>query len=100
MMRIEITTHGFRLPITNSVATAVVRSALRRAGIKDAEVSVAFVNDTVMRRLNRAYRRRDRVTDVLSFGDLRSRSIGFPELKETIWKGKEPPYARAATVAD
>ncbi len=33
----------------------------------DAEVSVSFVNDAEIRQLNRAYRDKDRATDVLSF---------------------------------
>jgi len=31
-------------------------------------VAIAFIDDTEMRRLNRAHRRKDRTTDVLSFG--------------------------------
>ena len=34
---------------------------------QDAEVSVSFVSDEEIRRLNRIYRKKDRVTDVLSF---------------------------------
>ena len=35
--------------------------------IKSKEVSIAFVGDTVIRRLNKKYRGYDRITDVLSF---------------------------------
>ena len=35
---------------------------------QDAELVLAFVNDAAMRDLNRRYRRKDRATDVLSFG--------------------------------
>jgi probable rRNA maturation factor len=34
----------------------------------DAELVLAFVDDAAMRDLNRRYRRKDRTTDVLSFG--------------------------------
>ncbi|MGN0631110.1 MAG: rRNA maturation RNase YbeY [Ruminococcus sp.] len=34
---------------------------------QDAEVSVSFVSNNEIRRLNKAYRNKDRVTDVLSF---------------------------------
>jgi len=34
----------------------------------DARITVAFVSDPDMRELNRRYRRKDRTTDVLSFG--------------------------------
>ena len=35
---------------------------------QDAELVLAFVDDPAMRELNRRYRRKDRTTDVLSFG--------------------------------
>jgi probable rRNA maturation factor len=53
---------------------APVRAAIRRAarpyGLPgDAEVHVAFVSDDDMRGLNRRFRKKDRTTDVLSFGE-------------------------------
>lgn len=53
---------------------APVRRAIRRAVRpyrlpRDAEVQVAFISDEEMRALNKRYRRIDRTTDVLSFGE-------------------------------
>ena len=53
---------------------APIRQAIRRAarpyGLpRDAEVHVAFVSDDEMRALNKRFRRIDRTTDVLSFGE-------------------------------
>jgi probable rRNA maturation factor len=53
---------------------APIRKAIRRAarpyGLpRDAEVHVAFVTDEEMRALNKRFRRIDRTTDVLSFGE-------------------------------
>ncbi|MGH2492965.1 MAG: rRNA maturation RNase YbeY [Candidatus Limnocylindria bacterium] len=46
-----------------------MRAALRPYGVtRDAELVLAFVDDAGMRELNRRYRRKDRTTDVLSFG--------------------------------
>jgi probable rRNA maturation factor len=46
-----------------------VRAALRPYGVtQDAELVLAFVDDAAMRELNRRYRRNERTTDVLSFG--------------------------------
>ena len=46
-----------------------MRAALRPYGVtRDAEIVLAFVDDEAMRELNRRYRRKDRTTDVLSFG--------------------------------
>ena len=53
---------------------APIRQAIRRAarpyGLpRDAVVKVAFVSDGEMRRLNKRFRRIDKTTDVLSFGE-------------------------------
>jgi len=53
---------------------APVRRAVRRAVRpyrlpRDAEVQVAFISDEDMRALNKRFRRIDRTTDVLSFGE-------------------------------
>ena len=53
---------------------APIRQAIRRAvrpfGLpRDAEVHVAFVSDEEMRALNKRFRRIDKTTDVLSFGE-------------------------------
>jgi len=53
---------------------APVRRAIRRAVRPyrlppDAEVQVAFISDEDMRALNKRFRRIDRTTDVLSFGE-------------------------------
>jgi probable rRNA maturation factor len=42
----------------------------------DARITVAFVDDDEMRRLNKRYRRKDRTTDVLSFGQAVGRTKG------------------------
>jgi probable rRNA maturation factor len=53
---------------------APIRQAIRRAvrpyGLpRDAEVHVAFISDPEMRALNKKFRRIDKTTDVLSFGE-------------------------------
>jgi len=53
---------------------APIRRAIRRAVRpyrlpRDAEVHVAFISDADMRALNKRFRRIDRTTDVLSFGE-------------------------------
>jgi probable rRNA maturation factor len=60
---------GPAVPRLSRAAIALfVRDVLRAARAKGIEeVSIAFVNDAAMRRLNRQYRRRDKTTDVLTF---------------------------------
>lgn len=46
-----------------------VRAALRPYALpRDVEIALAFIDDAEMRELNRRHRRKDRTTDVLSFG--------------------------------
>ena len=54
-----------------------VRAAVEPYGLPaDARLTVAFVDDDRMRELNRRYRRTDRTTDVLSFGQPVGRTKG------------------------
>ncbi|HEY3125934.1 MAG TPA: rRNA maturation RNase YbeY [Candidatus Limnocylindria bacterium] len=56
-------------PCDLALARRAVRAALRPYGVTgDAELVLVFVDDAAMRELNRRYRRKDRTTDVLSFG--------------------------------
>ncbi len=66
-MPVEVATRGCRAPtLVRRVGRNARRllAALRRP---DDELSVLLVSDREMRRLNRAWRGRDRPTDVLSF---------------------------------
>jgi probable rRNA maturation factor len=65
-----------RIAIVGEAPCAVgpIRQAIRRAarphGLpRDAEVQLAFVSDAEMRALNKRFRRIDKTTDVLSFGE-------------------------------
>ncbi len=53
-------------------------SALAQAGIRDGHVAIEFVDEARSRELNRAYRGRDKATDVLSFGVDERRTGGRP----------------------
>lgn len=56
-------------PVDLKRVRAAIRAALRPYGLPgDTAVGLAFVEDAAMRELNRRHRRKDRTTDVLSFG--------------------------------
>lgn len=56
-------------PVDLAVVRRAIRSALRPYGLpRDTQVALAFVDDDAMRALNKAHRKKDRTTDVLSFG--------------------------------
>jgi probable rRNA maturation factor len=48
----------------------------------DARITVAFISDADMRALNRRYRKKDRTTDVLSFGQAVGRAKGEPAVRK------------------
>lgn len=61
--------------INNRTRTEIDLSAVKRAALKilkhyrseHKDLSIAFVGETTIRRLNKSYRKSDRVTDILSF---------------------------------
>ena len=60
-----------------------VRAAVKPYALPaDARITVAFIDDDAMRVLNRRYRKKDRTTDVLSFGQAVGRSKGEEAVKK------------------
>jgi len=64
-----------RRQVREAVVSRIVQRLLALVGESGSELSIEFVGDTRMRRLNRDYRRQDRSTDVLAFA---SREAGGP----------------------
>lgn len=59
-----------------------IRAAVRPYGLPaDAHITLAFIGDDQMRVLNARYRRKDRTTDVLSFGQSLRRAKGEGAVK-------------------
>ena len=56
-----------RTSVRRLTLSRVTNGLLRLLGEAEADVSIGFIGDTRMRRLNRTYRRQDRTTDVLAF---------------------------------
>jgi probable rRNA maturation factor len=57
---------------------------IRHYGLKDPELSLAFVGERTIRRLNREFLKKDRVTDVLSFPIARKGADGLYYLGDII----------------
>jgi len=55
--------------VINTALVKKVTKAFLSSYQLDAELAIIFVADSEIRRLNRVYRRRDKVTDVLSFAE-------------------------------
>jgi len=81
--------------IDEKLFNKVAGTVLDIVGIKDrVEISLAIVGDGRMRKLNKIYRGKNRVTDVLSFDNksvLKYLSKAFPRLE----KGKEVEFIEA-----
>lgn len=67
MIRIDIANRQKLLPLDRRLLRRAVRMALAEAGIADAEISLAVVDDAAMRELHHRYLGDDSPTDVLSF---------------------------------
>lgn len=65
MIKVEI--NGSSL-LSADEAAKTIRRALGAVKIKDAYVSVAFVSSSEIKTWNRLYRKKNKATDVLSFG--------------------------------
>lgn len=67
MIRVPIANEQSTLPVDEARLQEAVRMVLREASIREAEVSVAVVDDSAMQAMNRRYLDHDWPTDVLSF---------------------------------
>jgi probable rRNA maturation factor len=57
-----------RVPLSQERVAEVTRAVLRAEKVRDALVSITFVSNAAMTRLNKAHLRRNRPTDVIAFG--------------------------------
>ncbi|MEA3452945.1 MAG: rRNA maturation RNase YbeY [Patescibacteria group bacterium] len=55
--------------INEELLKSLGRHVLIQEGVEEAEVSVAIVKEQEIQKLNRIYRKKDKPTDVLSFGE-------------------------------
>lgn len=67
MSRISIASPQESVPIDRGRMREAVRAVLVGEGVADAEISLAFVDDATIHRLNMRYLQHDEPTDVLSF---------------------------------
>jgi probable rRNA maturation factor len=67
MSRISIATPQETVPVDRGRMREAVRAVLAGEGVADAEISLAFVDNPTIHRLNRLYLQHDEPTDVLSF---------------------------------
>lgn len=63
---------------------ALLRSLVRRYGLRKAEVALTFVDDAAIRRLNRTFRGLNKPTDVLSFPVMERNPEGFFQMGDII----------------
>lgn len=53
--------------VSNIFVQRIIKSVFLNEGVKNAEISVAFLNEGEIRVINKEYRSKDKATDVLSF---------------------------------
>jgi probable rRNA maturation factor len=67
MLKVSVAVPQESVPVDRGLMRQVARSVLEGEGIDDAEVSLAFVDNPTIHRLNQRYLNHDEPTDVLSF---------------------------------
>ena len=65
---VHVSSDDVRLPVARERIAALVRGVLRAEKVRDAMISVAFVGERAMARLNRRHLGHGGPTDVISFG--------------------------------
>ena len=65
---VDVTADGVRVPISRARVAELVRAVLRAEGVRDALLSVTFVDATAIAALNRRHLGHRGPTDVISFG--------------------------------
>lgn len=66
-MAVEVLNRQRRFPVDSSALMRVAEATLEAVGLRDVDLTITLSNDRRLRALNRAYRGKDRPTDVLSF---------------------------------
>lgn len=72
---IEIRNECPKARILRKPVLRVVRAILKELGFEQADLSILFVDDRKIRRLNRSYFRHDRPTDVIAFSQLEGKQL-------------------------
>jgi probable rRNA maturation factor len=67
MIRVSIACPQETVPIDRGQIRQIVRTVLEGEGIREGEISVAFVDNATIHQLNKRYLNHDEPTDVLSF---------------------------------
>ncbi len=87
----------------------LLRTLIRRYGVRKAAVTLSFVGDAAIRRLNRKFRKKDKPTDVLSFPIMKPGPDGHFHLGDIIisvparggpGQGPRPQPALRAAIPD
>jgi probable rRNA maturation factor len=67
MIRVAVACPQDTVAIDRALMRRAARIVLTGEGVKDAQISLAFVDNTTIQRLNRRYLKHNRPTDVLTF---------------------------------
>lgn len=69
---VDVALAGVRIPVSRSRIAEIARAALRAEGVRDALVSITFVDKRGIARMNREHLHHHGATDVISFGFTRA----------------------------
>lgn len=83
-MSVSVISHVSQLPVTSRFVHLAVQSTLSYLKMPNADVSVQLCADAKVKKLNAAYRGKDRTTDVLSFPTDLPMSGDIPDLGDLV----------------
>lgn len=66
-IEVDIASNGLRVPLTHAAIKEIVRYVCAQERVKEAEISITFVSDGEISRLNREYLDHRGPTDIISF---------------------------------
>ena len=71
-LNVDVATNGIRLPLSRVAIADAARAALRSEKVRDALISITFLDRPAIARMNRKHLRHSGATDVISFGFTRA----------------------------
>jgi probable rRNA maturation factor len=75
---VDVDAEGVRLPLSRERVVGIARAVLRAEGVRDARLSIAFVDNRRIAQLNRRHLAHSGPTDVISF------SLGRPSPNDSL----------------
>ncbi|MEW6734018.1 MAG: rRNA maturation RNase YbeY [Acidobacteriota bacterium] len=99
-MQIEVINRQRRYPIANQALARFAEAVLTNLALPRAQVSIVFVSDRQMRKLNKDFRAINKTTDVLSFSYMTGVLYGNETMEEEMAADRNASNAELSAATD